>query len=471
MDNQILRRDIFVENFDKCDDNEVNEGLLDFFKTLAKREWNSVKSKNAIIKTKLEEVDKKLKGFTLAKLKNTSACAEIRQTLCDYGNTLWDYKQKQIEDGKKLKTIQIGLETPEIESKDKKSLDLKDDAVKDKLYQFEKKIGEMCDGDPRLKKWSRLLKGEIRNIVNDMVINEYEKNAGEDEEKKISKYRKNLDTQKKEEQKTLKDEDSVALKSQEDMIKEIEKERTDALSSLGLSPINTSNGEEAVNKLKQEIDNLLANANINIEESHKYSFKNLLNEEKEKNNNQNNIDVKGILEKDPVFGLAQIVKTTDVDDKTLIVILKEIKQMVISFDELVNSKNLKESIKETASDSIHAMFAGLVNTIYCALSETEPNDKIVNLLARCSISSDKTIGFGLPMMGDEEDSGNIFTELMKMFKVPSGKIESILGDKKDEFTKRMGITFDKIMAKGNKIKDEKAKEDEKNNKELENEEK
>ena len=51
------------------DKNEINEGIFDFFKTLMKKEWQDVKSKDTNIKTKLEEVDRGLNGFTLIKMK------------------------------------------------------------------------------------------------------------------------------------------------------------------------------------------------------------------------------------------------------------------------------------------------------------------------------------------------------------------------------------------------------------------
>ena len=65
MSNHILKRDVYIsEVYSHKDKNEINEGIFDFFKTLMKKEWQDVKSKDTNIKTKLEEVDRGLNGFT-----------------------------------------------------------------------------------------------------------------------------------------------------------------------------------------------------------------------------------------------------------------------------------------------------------------------------------------------------------------------------------------------------------------------
>ena len=106
MSNHILKRDAYIsEVYSHKDKNEINEGIFDFFKTLMKKEWQDVKSKDTNIKTKLEEVDRGLNGFTLIKMKKAGACATIRQSLADFANTLWDAKQKELDDGNKLQRM------------------------------------------------------------------------------------------------------------------------------------------------------------------------------------------------------------------------------------------------------------------------------------------------------------------------------------------------------------------------------
>ena len=53
MNNIILSREQFLnEVYSKGNQNELNEGIFDFFKTLMKQEWNGIKSKDANIKKK-----------------------------------------------------------------------------------------------------------------------------------------------------------------------------------------------------------------------------------------------------------------------------------------------------------------------------------------------------------------------------------------------------------------------------------
>lgn len=474
MDNQILTRESFVGIINNNSDESLNEGLLDFLKTLASKEWDSVKSKNKNIKTGLETADKNLKGFTLAKLKNASACDGIRQALCDYGNALWDSKQESLDDGKKIKRLQMGLEEPEVDVKVKKELNIKDKTLKDSLSQFENKIGELCDGDPKLKKWSNLLKYEIRNIVNKMIIDAYEKNASKKETEKIKKYKDNLDKQKKNSEKEIADADKEATQEQEKKVKELEKERTDVLNAMGVKPLSGMDGEKAVDTLFAGFKNIkdqLEKEGMKIGESHKYSFSELILEGDNKKKTISIDDVKKIISGDTMFGLSLISKD-DVKKTTIKRILKMTNQSLVEYTNIIQSNNLKDAIKETASDAIHAMFVGIVRTIYCALTGTNPDDKTLDVLARCAISSDKTIGFGLPMMDeDDEEKGNVFTELMGIIKNPSGNVvNKIEKDKiKDKFTKSIDSIFKAVVDKAKKIKETKAKEDEKEAKDVDNE--
>ena len=88
---KILRRAEFIKCYDKSEyRNSMNEGILDFFKTVFKQEWKSIKSKSSVIKQKLEKIDQGLSGFSLMKLKNSSKCNDIRQAICDFANDLLD---------------------------------------------------------------------------------------------------------------------------------------------------------------------------------------------------------------------------------------------------------------------------------------------------------------------------------------------------------------------------------------------
>ena len=64
---KILSRDNFInEVYTKRYSNNVNEGFFEFLKGLLKKQgWDDVKCSNEMIKSKLEELDNKLNGFTL----------------------------------------------------------------------------------------------------------------------------------------------------------------------------------------------------------------------------------------------------------------------------------------------------------------------------------------------------------------------------------------------------------------------
>lgn len=476
MSNYILKRDTYIsEVYSHKDNNEINEGIFDFFKTLMKKEWQDVKSKDTNIKTKLEEVDRGLSGFTLIKMKKAGACATIRQSLADFANTLWEAKQKELDDGNKLQRMLMGLkdkgdvsdkEEEQIKkagtvSKYMRQFDIKDKALVDKLKNYEKKITEVCQGDPDLTRWSNILKDEIRNIVNDMVIAEYEKISGEEKsaKKKIEKAKKKIKEQEKEKKKQTEEENKKAEKKQQDALKQIEKDREKVLSSVGVKPLKGQSGDKSVSTLMSAFNDISSEI---LGESYKYSFKNMLNEKEEKKGLSD--DIKKVLGGDVYFGLKELENKDDIDDKKLKIIISEIKVVFDALDKLISSDSeLKKSIKDVPSDAIQAMFVGISQTIIYALTDEDikQHKDILNLLARCSIKSDKTLGYGLPSMKDDE--GNIFTVLMQTLKdAKDGK--GIFKDDTDLLNKfKQNITdiFDAIVKTAEDLKKKQKKKDEK----------
>ena len=259
MSDKILTRDAFVKEV--YPNKTINEGIFDFFNTLMKKEWNNIKSKNEDIKKKLEEVDRSLKGFTVIKMKKSGECAEIRQLLCDFANTLWESKEKEFEDDMKLQKMLMGLKDKDkVSNEDEeavknsgkvsdymKTYNIKDKALADKLKNIESRINETCKGDPDLSRWTRILKLEIRNIINDLIINRYDKEEGNDKKEKIKKYKERLKEQQEEQKKEREEADKKALKKQEDELKQIEKDRVDTLRNVGVTVIKDQTGDKAYN--------------------------------------------------------------------------------------------------------------------------------------------------------------------------------------------------------------------------------
>ena len=494
MNNQILNRDSFVnEVYSKKNTDEINEGIFDFFKTVLKQEWSSVKSKNGEIKKRLEDCDRSLKGFTIVKMKKAGQCAEIRQALCDLANTLYDTKTKELEDGKKLQKMLMGLKDKDkISDEDKetvktsgevssymKKYNVKDKALADKITTYAKKINTLCKGDPDITRWADLLKDEVRNVVNDMIIAEYDKIAEDEDKEKVKKYKEEVEKQRKEEEADRKKKDEEAQKTQEEKIKKIEKERADVLSKVGVSILKNQTGDKAYDTLSKAYTDMcddILNAlhknggNTNDEDedaeglndSKKYSFANFINEELEK-------DVMTVLGSDVYFGFDKVKDEQDLDKDKLLIILKEIRTIFKAVEQLTQSG---KTLAETPSDAIQAMYVGLSQLITCAILDRDLDGDMKTLLARCAIDSDKTLGYGLPPVDEKKpESGNIFVAITQQL-MDSKDEAGVFKDNKELLNKlkqNMSKMFNEISKHAEELKDAKEKEDEKEVKKVEQE--
>ena len=463
MNNIILSRYQFLgEVYSKGNQNELNEGIFDFFKTLMKQEWNGIKSKDANVKKKLEEADKALTGFTVIKMKKSGTCTQIRQALCDFANTLWESKSKELEDGKKLQKMLMGLKdkgeiSDEDEDQVKKSgtvskymsqFNIKDKALADNLKNYEKKITDLCKGDPDLTRWTNLLKNDIRNIINSLIIDEYDKVAKDSEKEKIKQAKEELKKQQAEEQKKIDKKNKEAQKAQEDAIKEIEKERTDALSNAGVSPIKNQTGDKAFQDLSSNFEKLFNDAGIT--EGHEYSFSNVINEGLSKK-------LSNLLGSDNMFGISDIDKITDISDKLVRTILKELKRVFEIVDKVSEQGKL---FKETPSDTVQALYVGLSKVISHALTDGVLDDNTKLLLSKCSIDSDKTLGYGIPLIDPkDEKKGNVFTAVVG--ELTKSKSDVVKDELLAKYTKNMTKMFNEIAKTAQELKDKRQKEDEK----------
>ena len=94
---------------------ELNEGLLtNLFGALLKKDmWSLIKGEEAI-KKEFREIDNKLNGFYLTKVKNPNASQNVRQILVDWAGDIYNAKMKAKEESEKNneddKDKQISLE-------------------------------------------------------------------------------------------------------------------------------------------------------------------------------------------------------------------------------------------------------------------------------------------------------------------------------------------------------------------------
>ena len=122
----------------------------------------------------------------------------------------------------------------------------------------------------------------------------------------------------------------------------------------------------------------------------------------------------------------------------------------------------KSGIKDVPSDAIQAMFVGLSQTIIYALTDEkiDAHKDVLNLLARCAIDSDKTLGYGLPPMDENKpEAGNIFTTLMQTLKDAKDE-KGVFGDDKDvlnKFKQNISSIFDSIIKMVEKLKSDRKK--------------
>lgn len=481
MEKHILTRDSFVnEIYSQKPQEEMNEGILDFFKSMLGKEWNSIKSKNTPLRDEIKKVDRSLGGFSFIKMSKAGVCKEIRQVVCDFANDLLDAKMKEFEDGKKLQKTLMGLKNAdEVTDEDKKSIensgkvsdylkkfDLKDKALIDKLQTHEKRIKTICDGNPDLIKWSNLLMDGVRNIINDYIINEYEKteDLSDKEKKKLEKTKKELENKQKKDEEDRKKIDAEQKKKQEEQIKQLEKEREDAIAGVNATPIKNQTGDKAHQTLKSEFDDIYAKFNES-NKSHQYSFNSLILEGDEKWNEK-----KKILQGDVHLGLGNIARD-DIEDLKYPKKVLEILNILVGIIDEVSKQG--KMFKEVPSDSVQAMYIGLSTLIQHSLSDGNLDDKTKELLARCSIDSDKTVGFGLPLLNPKNPKdGNIFASIaQKLTNVEKkGNIAKILNNDQDElnkFVKNATKMFDDIRKKAEDLLENKKKQDEEDAKKIE----
>ena len=440
------------ENFTK-----LNEGLLtNLFGALLKKDmWSIVKGENSI-KKEFRNIDEKLNGFYLTKIKNPNASQNIRQILVDWASDIYNAKIKAKEESEKKnednKDKQITLEdvlfmfSGESEKKIKESgvtdntlksflklykdgLDIKyriekkpelENMIKeiekiDKKYQ--KLLDDATGGLSDLKRWANLLKTSMENIIDKLLCKKY------DEENKLAK---DLEGVQKKDEESLKKKNEEEQKKENEQLKKINDERNSVLKKCGAELTSEKTSTGFVKKVIEA-----CKTNELFEKKSVFDDKTKVNLDVYKNS-----------------GLEKLLGINVKDDNTsLFDTLFTLNDVVIS--------NLENDFKKTLNDisgaSMQAFFVAYCNLILtCHMENEKLDNNLKTCMARCSVLNNSMIGFGLPCP-DELDSKKD-EEKVSMFVYYLDKtIKSWKKGKNDIKTKRLEQFRKEIQEKAKKL--------------------
>lgn len=456
----------------------LNEGLLsNLFGALLKRDmWVTVNGEDSI-KREFREIDDKLNGFYLTKVKNPNASQNVRQSLVDWAGEIYKAKKKAKEesdkqkesgddkalkmtdllstfwkDGDKLEKSGISKETLKkyklAEKSFKERLKLNDSLQKlnseveeiDKKY--EKELDEITSGSPDLKRWANLLKGRMNDIIDKILLGKY------DEE---NEFAKDLEEVQKKKDEKMEKKNKEELKNENDQLKKINDERNSVLKKCGVDIVGDNvKGKDFLKSVMDEItkneiikESLLLEKKISIEDYSKTKLPKLigLNVENDKDGeNKNNSSL----------------------NKTL----KTLSNVVLKTVET----NFKKSFDSLSGVNFQAMLTAYANLLYACYSEKTDiiTDDMVTLMARCAIYNNTMVGFGLPC--PDEDLKKKDEEKVSMFGFYTNQLLEYIKKQKKGGEPTFKKIYDAVMKKAKSLIDENSKEEEQELKKEEKEE-
>lgn len=456
----ILSYNDFSNDVEKYRNGEsVNEGLLQFLKSLFRQDWSDIQSDNKSLKDGLERIDRKLDGYTMLKRSNFDACHKFRQALCDFANQLLEVKFEELENGRALKKVVMGVATEEDKLKDKlnktsqiiNTKSIKDKAMREKLQDAESEVDGIIKKYSIIAPWAKAMKRGVKNLINDAIIAQ-----SEADDKEV--IQQALDKQKKEEDELLNQLNKDALREQQDAIKELEDARKKIIINLGATAFEGGDGTNAVNKLIGEFDSIFQAI---------------------KNDAGKLLEAKSTPKIDKIM---DIVKTNDkyfAINKVIELIkanytkASERKQYLnayfgtlsVIYDK-IKKENTKRVFKDVPSNAIQAMMIGFSFTVgYGLLNEGNRNklmtDDVLSLITRCCISKDATIGYSFPLVDEKKpDKGTIFQYLVYALSkfVNGGDVDKAFGtldgSVKTNFKNNIKNLIKAILDKADEIKTE-----------------
>jgi hypothetical protein len=463
---RISNQELLTNNNQIDSENELYEGLLGTLfgglKMLFKRDWASIKCKNPNVLKHLQAIDKSLAGYTMVKMEFSNECQNIRQNIADYFNDILDYKLEQIE---KEEDPDKFLEKENKEKEDSKEegvakkLNLKDETLLDSLDKYKSNINTACKPSPKLREYADQMLNSVEVFVNDIVLAELEKKGLE--KAKLEEETKKNDERKKELKKIQDKMNAEAKKAGEDALKKISDERDNAMKNIGVKPIGAMDGDKSVDTIVKQFSDMLGefnDAKLNesalpkgyseIFRSDVYLGIQKSLEELNWNFSEN--------EKDTPEGLY---------DKFFIkVILNKINTV---FEIIAKNKDM---FKDVPSASVQAMMVSLCNAVIYGFmgNDFDINDARLELMTKCAIDSDATVGFNLPLIDPKKpDNGNFFVSIMNQFKsadISSKEVEDAAKSLSEDNIKKISQVWngkkDEDLEKDDSKNDEKSDKDE-----------
>lgn len=419
----LINREDYIKEYLRISDsieneNELYEGLLGTLfgglKMLFKKDWANIKCKNPSVLEHLKAIDKSLGGYTMMKMQFSGECNTIRQNIADYFNDIIDYKLAQIEKeedpNKFLKKEKKEKEENKEAKGVAKKLNLKDKTLLDSLDKYKSNINTACKPSPKLREYADMMLNSVETFVNDIVLAELEKKGLEkakieEEKKKNEEMRKKM----KEEQKKKNEE---SKKAEEEAMKKLEKERDDAIRSLGVKPIGAMDGDKAIDTIAKQYSDMLGELKKNGSKVNESALTQ---------------DYSDLLKSDTYVGISKSLEELnwDTDKKedeiynkfTIKVILNKINT---AFN-IISDNKTKKLFKEVPSASVQAMMMSLSNAVLYGFVgdkfKIKSDEARLSLMTKCAIDSDATIGFNLPLIDSKKpDNGNYFVSIMNQFR-------------------------------------------------------
>jgi hypothetical protein len=384
-----------------------------------KKDWAGIKCKNPSVLKYLQEIDKSLSGYTMTKMQFSDECKIIRQNVADYFNDILDYKLSQLEKvddaDKFIKKENKEREENEDDDNVEKELNLKDKTLLDSISKYKENINTACKPSAKLKEYANQMLNSVEVFVNDIVLAELEKKGADKE--KLEEERKKL----KEKEKKLKaiqnKMNKLAKDAGEEELKNLAKDRDEAMRNIGVKPIGSMNGDKAIDaitkdytRIIKELNNTTVNEGLSVFQK---NFKDLLNGDVY-------LGLQKSLEaiKWQEFAQRQDVKDgiKDIEQKLYI---KVILYKINTIFKVISNNDSKKMFVDVPAASVQAMMIALANAVIYGFVGGDVFDikkddsSILTLLTKCAIDSDATIGFNLPLLDPKKpDNGNFFVNVM-----------------------------------------------------------
>lgn len=374
----ILSLNEFLSNVHDEDLEKLNEGIFTnlFGALFGKDMWSTVKGDSSI-KKEFRDIDERISGFSLVKIKNPNASQNIRQTLVDWASDIYEKKSeiKEKEDVE-LKDLLVSLKDKKDEEKtdeEKEAKKVMDDLKKsldDIEKKYQKKIDEFTQ-DPDLKRWTNLLKEHMGDIIDKLLCGKY------DEEKKLAK---DLEKAQKKKLERLEKKNKELEREQKEQLEKISKERNDVIIKCGAKPFDSNKKasdflKSVANEIK--IDGL-------FEDNSVFDGKHRVVIDKFKNSKLKEL-----------LGIDE-----NVDENKIFETLRYLNDIILSNVE----KDFEKSFGDINAVSMQAAAVSYCNLLLsCIGEETKLDDSMKLCMARCAVLKNTLVGFGLPYPDEMEN--------------------------------------------------------------------